>query len=503
MNLGIIASSKSNTIDPNAMARVGTGEYAITWGKNDGTVYTVIGNEYNGLGYTVQQISGLSNIVQLEGGQYNTCARSATGQAYTIPGNSTTVTSYPLDNLGNPFTCDYIQGFYANALALKNGELWYWNINNVDGREGVKDILNQGYLGITPKKLIQPVGKTLTKIVSASSTTFGSLTYAWALASDGTVWQWDRTHTTPFQVTGGWAVNSVIDIAMVGVNAYVVITNTNQIWAWGYLANYVGASPSYTSGGTPQNITSLWTNAGLNFPIKKIVGNYNTLHIIDTNDDLFASGSNVQGNIGNGVQLASWRTNIEPYAWSFENNLLVEAPAQLNGKWKNIVSNNTVVFYFYGQDMNNNWYTWGRNKAEVLGNGVTTNSSDAATYPEYYNIPAPRLVTPLTQTWSILPVDVNANRNPIANAGINQYLTSVTSTTLYGSGSSQQQPTDSLTVTMAYAWTKTSGATCTITTPTSQNTTVTSMTQGTYVFRLTVTSSNTLTDFIEVTVVIS
>jgi hypothetical protein len=56
---------------------------------------------------------------------------------------------------------------------------------------------------------------------------------------------------------------------------------------------------------------------------------------------------------------------------------------------------------------------------------------------------------------------------------------------------------------MAYAWTKTSGATCTITTPTSQNTTVTGMSQGTYVFRLTVTSSNTLTDFIEVTVVIS
>jgi hypothetical protein len=503
VNIGIIASAKLNiSLDPNAMARVGTGEYAITWGKNDGTLYTVTGNEYNGLGYNVVQIPGLSNIVQVDGGQYNTLARSATGQAYTIPGNSTTVTHYPSDNLGNPFTCDHIQGFYATALALKNGELWYWNINNVGGRDGAKDILNQGYLGTVPKKLIQPPNKTLTKIVSASSTSFGSLTYVWALASDGTVWRWDQTHTTPFQVTGGWAANSVIDVALVGPNAYVVVTNTNQICAWGYLGNYVGAQPLWQNT-NPQNITSLWTNAGLDFPIKKIVGTYNTLHIIDANNDLFASGSNVQGNIGNGVQTASWKTNVEPYAWSFENGLLVQGPLQVPGKWKNIVSNNTVVFYLYGQDMNNNWYSWGRNKAEVLGNGITTNSSNAAIYPEYYNIPAPRLVTPLTQTWSILPVDINANRAPIANAGINQYLTDVTSTTLYGSGSHQQQPTASLTVTMAYAWTKTSGPTCTITSPTAQNTTVTGMTPGTYVFRLTVTNSNNLTDFIEVTVIVS
>jgi alpha-tubulin suppressor-like RCC1 family protein len=496
------SQNKPNSVlDPNALARVGTGEYATIYGKNDGTVYTVTGSEYTGFGYSVVQIPGLSNIVQLDGGQYNTLARSATGQVYTIPGNSTTVTSYPLDDLGNPFTCDYIQGFYAAALALKNGELWYWNINNVDGREGVADILNQGYLGIAPKKLIQPVGKTLTKIVSASATSFGVLTYVLALASDGTVWKWDRTHTTPFEVTGGWAANSVIDLALVGPNAYVIVTNTNQIWAWGYLANYVGGTASFNEGGIPQNITTLWTNAGVNFPIKKIVGTYNTLHIIDANDELFGAGSNVQGNIGNGVQTASWRTNSPPYAWSFANNILVQGPLQIQGKWKNIVSNNSVVFYLYGQDMNNNWYSWGRNKAEVLGNGVTVNSFNAATYPEFYNIPAPRLVTPLSQSWSILPVNINVNRNPIANAGINQYLTSsTTQTTLYGTGSHQQQPTNSLTVTMAYNWTKTSGPTCTITSPTSQNTTVTDMTTGTYVFKLNVTSSNTLTDFREVTV---
>ena len=502
MNLGIIASSQSNTIiDPNAMARVGTGEYAIIWGKNDGTVHTVTGND--NAGYTVQQITGLSNIVQLEGGQYNTYARSATGQVYTIAGNTTTVTPYPLDNLGNPFTCDYVQGFYMNALALKNGELWYWGVDNIGGNLRDEDILNQGYLGKSPKKLIQPTGKTLTKIVSGSSTSYGSLTFVLALASDGTVWKWTQSSTTPVQVTGGWAANSVIDIAVVGPNAYIVITNTNQLWAWGYLANYVGAQPSWQNV-NPQNITSLWTGIGMVFPLKKVVTTYNTLHIIDANDNLFGSGLNAQGNLGNGNQIASWRTNLPTaYQWNFNTSVGVEAPSQIPGKWKNIVSNNTVVFYLYGQDMAGNWYSWGRNKAQALGNGITTNSANQGGPSEFYNVPAPRLVTPLTQTWAILSVDVNANRAPIANAGINQYLTGVTSTTLYGSGSHQQQPTASLTVTMAYVWTKISGPTCTITTPTTQNTTVTGMTPGTYVFRLTITSSNTLTDFIEVTVVIT
>jgi hypothetical protein len=321
------------------------------------------------------------------------------------------------------------------------------------------------------------------------------------------VWRWDRSNITPIQVTGGWAANSVIDVALVGPNAFVVVTNTNQIWGWGYLANYIGAQPSWQNP-IPQNITTVWTNAGLVFPIKKIATTYNTLHIIDANNNLFASGSNVQGNIGNGAQWPSWRTYTPTaYQWSLANEQVLQAATQVPGKWKNIVSNNTVAFYVYGQDMNNNWYSWGRNKAQVLGNGITTSSANQAGPSEFYNIPAPRLVTPLTQTWSILSVDVNANRAPIANAGINQYLKTdvsrVASTTLYGSGSHQQQPTTATTVTMAYSWTKTSGPACTITTPTTQNTTVTGMPVGTYVFRLTITSSNTLTDFREVTVVVT
>jgi hypothetical protein len=501
--IGVISAFRTNTVvDPNVLAIVGTGEYAITWGKNDGTLYTVTGSE--GPGYSVQQISSLSNIVQVEGGQYSTLARSSTGQVYSIAGNTTTAVSYSLDNTGAPFTASYVQGMYKNVLALKDGELWYWCVNNIGGTNIAEDILNQGYTGSAPKKLTQPSSKTLIKLASASSTSYGSLTYAWALASDGTIWKWDRSNTVPLEVTGGWAANSVIDIAMVGVNAYVVVTNTNQIWSWGYLANYVGASPSYNSGGTPQNTTTYWTNAGLNFPIKKIATTYNTIHIIDANDELFAAGSNVQGNIGNGAQWPSWITYTPTvYQWSFANEQVLQAATQVQGKWKNIVANNTVAFYVYGQDMGNNWYRWGRNKGQVLGNGITTNSSNQAGPSEYYNVPAPRLVTPLSQSWSVLAVDVSASRAPIANAGINQYLTGVTSTTLYGTGSHQQQPTTSSTVSMSYAWSKTSGPSCTITSPTSQNTTVTGMTPGTYVFRLTITNSNSLTDFREVTVVIS
>ncbi|MBC7423013.1 MAG: T9SS type A sorting domain-containing protein, partial [Ferruginibacter sp.] len=79
----------------------------------------------------------------------------------------------------------------------------------------------------------------------------------------------------------------------------------------------------------------------------------------------------------------------------------------------------------------------------------------------------------------------------------------VTFTTVYGSGSHQDQPTNTTTVTMTNNWTTISGPnTPTITSPASQNTTVTALVAGTYVFRNTVTNNLGVTDYQEVSIVI-
>lgn len=100
----------------------------------------------------------------------------------------------------------------------------------------------------------------------------------------------------------------------------------------------------------------------------------------------------------------------------------------------------------------------------------------------------------------VLQITVNPaiNVNPTANAGANQTITLPTnSTTLTGSGT---DPDGTIT---GYAWTQISGPNSAgITTPSSQNTGITGMIQGIYVFQLQVTdnSGGTGTDAVQVTV---
>ena len=88
------------------------------------------------------------------------------------------------------------------------------------------------------------------------------------------------------------------------------------------------------------------------------------------------------------------------------------------------------------------------------------------------------------------------NQAPAANAGADQNLASgTTSTTLSGSG------TDPDGNPLTYSWTKVSGPSATISSPTAASTTVTGLSSGTYVFRLTVSDGQlSATDDVQVVV---
>ncbi len=89
------------------------------------------------------------------------------------------------------------------------------------------------------------------------------------------------------------------------------------------------------------------------------------------------------------------------------------------------------------------------------------------------------------------------NSNPIANAGTDQIITlPVNAVTLTGSG------TDSDGTIVSYAWTKVSGGTATIISPSAASTQIQSLVEGVYVFRLTVTdnSGGTGVDTVQITV---
>lgn len=91
-----------------------------------------------------------------------------------------------------------------------------------------------------------------------------------------------------------------------------------------------------------------------------------------------------------------------------------------------------------------------------------------------------------------------SNVSPSANAGTDQTITLPTSSvTLSGSG------TDSDGTISGYAWTKISGTGGTIVSPSSASTSVTGLTAGTYVFRLTVTDNNSATGTDDITITVN
>ncbi len=470
----------SNVVTAQKILQVGAGEYFTSYRTTDGKLFATKWSGTTPAPYDV----GLSNVVDVDGAQYTNIALTGTGEVYIVGTNGSVafVTPVRTDYMGNEFTGNSkVYGWFKAYLTLKEGSIWMWGEDKLN--------INDSVPIPAPTPLVQPAGKTFIKLAVSTQGQASIL----ALASDGTVWKYAGS-ATPVQLNfPGTARN----ITAVGAAAYIIETNTDLL-ACGYYGSYVGA-PILSQNGPFVSIKALWQAAGCVFPAKEIVGNYNTLHIIDANNNMFASGSNVQGEIGNGIEFNPWRTRTNfAWLWNFTNGELLTGPVQIPGKFKNLNTSNTIAFYFFVQDMGNNWYSWGRNKALTLGNGITLSVNDYGTYPEGLNVPAPRLVTPLTQVWTVAPAfDPNAIPAPLANAGINQYI-NTSNTILYGEGSSQQEATIK-----GYLWTKVSGTGGTIISPISINTAVTGLSAGTYIFRLTVTNNLSVSDSRDVTVVVS
>lgn len=472
------------------IVQVGCGEYMTAFRTSDGKLYS---NKWLNSSSATSYDVGLSNVVDVSGAQYTVVALTGGGDVYVVGVSNTSgpfATLVSKDYTGAAFKGNTkVYGLFQCYLSIRDGKVWYW---------GNGDVLNQrGGANIdAPVPLTMPSGKTMKKLVTTSPTTFGGLSTLWGLATDGTLWQWDRSHTTPFQVT--FPGNIAVDITMVDEKAFVIQT-ASDLYTWGYYPSYAGGKNSWEVSGI-QNVKSVWQAAGAVFPLKQIAGNANSLHIIDANNNMFASGSMSQGEVGNGQAFPAWRTASNPWNWDWSNGNNMVAPTQIPGKFKNICTGNTIAFYIYAQDMGGNWYSWGRNKSFSLGNGQTLapwGGQGYDSYPNALDVPAPSLVKPINQTWTVLPFNPTAPRPPFANAGVNQYISENT-TTLYGSGSFQQE--GSIT---KYLWEKQSGPAANIQNATAKNATVSGLTNGTYIFKLTVTNNNNATASSIVTVEVS
>ena len=445
---------------------------------NDGKLWTIALERFS---YKATPYR-LDNITEVQGAQYTNIALNDSGQVFIV---GLRKNGLPYANQvdttadGKPFNAvDKIYGWYQTYLALKKGKILIW------GEDLLK--INEDKKIPSPIVLSSPAGISFKKLVPVTMDKPAIL----ALAEDGTVWIYKQWEKLPERVKINGAAR---DIAGVGAAAFVVETN-NDLLAWGYLGTYLGLT-NFTT--TPQSIKSKWTAAGCVFPTKEMVGNYNTLHIIDANNHLFGAGENVQGEIGNGRQYPDWNNyRPSPYNWSWKHGQVLTAPVQIPGKFKNINTGTSVTFYHFIQDMGENWYSWGRNKALALGNGVRRTMGEEYKYPNARIVPFPKLVSPLTVKWKLSPeISLADPAYPMANPGINQYIYE-DNTVLDGSFSSQQSGKI-----IRYHWQNIDeNSTVKIDTPDYAITKVKGLFPGTHTFLLTVTNNLNLSDSAEVVI---
>lgn len=471
------------------VVQVGCGEYFTGYRSSDGRLSCVS----NRTGTPTLTYFTFTNCTYTDGMQYT--ATAIDNGTYYVVGkdiNENLITKrYDTTSTGTAYHPIVQKGIFQSSVGLTSGgNLYYNNYSNVGGGG---DALNRspGNYNTPPTLMNNPSAKVWTDFSLGATAGLG-LAYCIATASDSTLWQYSRASLNPTQITFP-AGEKVIKTAMISGTTFFVETvkaGVYSLWGWGFYGQLVGGTITTNS---PVLVTTAWTSQGAVLPFKEMSGSYGTMHVIDAADHLFNSGCNANGEIGIGTEYPSYynRPSVDGgvWLWNLNTNEEVTAPTQVLGQFKNIQAATSVCAYMYVQDLHDNLYWLGRNKAYCGGNGLTLSSVQYANYPNNLDWTFLKIVNPLQQLWTVTTANITATQHPLANPGVYKYI-STSSTTLDATQSSQQA-----TCTInAYQWTIVSGNGGVITSPASATTTFTGLTTGVYVVRLTVTNSCGLTD---------
>lgn len=506
----------------------------------------VIGlGEYYCLGYDTMTHKAISvtdgqpvagapdNPIAAVGGAHDFAFIDSSGNVWMAGGNSfgecglgnmnavSTPTQIMKDSLGNPFT--NIATIYMSGAALgwsstaikTDGTLWGWGDmtggNTGDGTTGTQQT--------TPVQIPFPAGTVITKAAPG--------VVMIALDSTGQVWTWGAAGGPYFLAQGTMNPDyehphtitlpaKAIDIAGGTLINYALLED-GSLYGWSY-------NPSYLALGTAQPSDSpVLLNSALNLPAKitKVAANSQATYVILADGTLWAWGDDSCGEMGIGTEL-DYATYMTPYAWNQGMNDKTQGtPVQVAPGKHNFTDvfagSPAYVFYTFAEDSDNHLFSWGRNKASVLGDGVEdadpVNGNLASSYPNSWDRPWITEVDPfslgaLVQVSSPYCVDnpsgfpcniytIPVTAPPTCSAGENQSISGA-STTLAGTASGNGGSTVTY-----HIWTQTSGPSSAIITLNSDLTpTASGLVTGTYAFLLTVTDNNWRTSTSSVNVVV-
>lgn len=486
------------------IAKVGVAEYFVGYLGSDGNVYAY----YNGSTTPISlPLPGSRLAAQIYGG-FNNFKVIATDGTKWVSSNyntgSPTVTwrQSVTDTLGNAITNATNIWAWADAAVMLRADGTGWLDEN--DSIGIIHALGTQYLITKPVQFTQ-TGVSYQKFQAGFVGIVG-------LTTDGRVFLWKRGQNskTPVQIT---SARKILDIATAGYNSILGVmqsatgdTTKGTIVAYGDAWGTWGASTaaSYSSF---TDISVLWpgTWAQVNMSTQATTA-------ITAAGQMYAAGYNPQGEIGNGQETVNkyYYPTFPGYGWSFanfENPVAPPQPITSSGTvFTQMWTNPFFAFFKYAQDASGNIYSWGRNKSNVLGNGILLNPLDSTNqfHPNSFDIQLPKIVTPLGQT-----VKTVTFKAPAISAGARQVVSGNTAT-LTASGRSMALTnvalsTDTVCCAVAgWSWQQVSGPSAsTIVSPSSISTVINNLVTGTYYFLVTETDVNTGQDTAGVQIVVS
>lgn len=336
--------------------------------KDDGTVWAWGHGLSGGLGNgstTAQsnpvQVTGLTDIVQIDASYRAGLAQKANGETWAWGNNSNERFSLfqPLDNL-IPFKLarlnvamksTFASGGLSHTLVILPDKTVMASGSNSHGQLGINSTTAQN-------ELTQVAG--LTNVASVAA---GRVNHSTALREDGTVWQWGRAITMGFDTGGanqlvpvrvqldafGNAFNNIVDIGS-GSSITVALKNNGTVWVWGSDVDFLGL-------GENLGIERIIAPARVSLPpIVDIAVGPNYALALASDGTVWAWGANTSGQIGNGSTIQAF------------------LPVQVPGL-SNIVGVAVNSATSYALASNGTYWAWGTNTFGEFGNGTNTSSN--------------------------------------------------------------------------------------------------------------------------------
>jgi hypothetical protein len=308
------------------------------------------------------------------------------------------------DSMGRPFTGVVQVLCWDNYKGRGSGAVHGDGPGGVGGPPGggVRGNGQEGQIDTKPVQVEMPKGKKIVRLAVGEC--------AIALASDGTVWTWggygrkeylgtgtdDYRHPHQVPIPG-----PVREIAGTGMFNYA-LTVKGVLYGWGVYSSYMGIGKGGFMASNffvplPRDLT-----ADLKLPHRIMELSINTVstHVILTDSTLWGWGDNSMGCVGNGHEL-DYSTYRQPYQWDWgPGELLQQAPVRLAPgvhNFTHLFGATAAIFYCYAETATGQLYSWGRNKAGVLGNGIMSISDEIeAVYPNSWDVTTVTAVDPFS-----------------------------------------------------------------------------------------------------------